>query len=157
MCAHACSVNVSCVPLFATPWTVAHQAPLSTGLYRQEQWSELPDPPPGDLPHPRIEPMSPAFPALASLPLSRQGCLCVCVCVCVCVCLVAQSCATLCDIMDCSPPGSSVQGILQTKYWNGLSFSTISDFPGGASGKEPTYQFRRCKRRGFDPWVGKIP
>ena len=81
VCAHACSVNVSCVPLFATPWTVAHQAPLSTGLYRREHWNELPDPPPGDLPHPRIEPMSPAFPALASLLLSHQGCLCVCVCV----------------------------------------------------------------------------
>ena len=30
-------------------------------------------------------------------------------------------------------------------------------FPGGASGKEPTCQYRRCKRRGFEPWVGKIP
>ena len=34
----------------------------------------------------------------------------VCICVCVCVCLVAQSCLTLCDPMDCSPPGSSVHG-----------------------------------------------
>jgi len=31
------------------------------------------------------------------------------------------------------------------------------DFPGGASGKEPAWQCRRCKRRGFDPWVRKIP
>ena len=31
------------------------------------------------------------------------------------------------------------------------------DFPGGASGKEPACQCRRCKRLGFDPWVGKIP
>ena len=30
-------------------------------------------------------------------------------------------------------------------------------FPGGASGKESAFEFRRCKRRGFDPWVGKIP
>ena len=36
----------------ATPWTVAHQAPLSTGLSRQEYWSELPFPSPGDLPNP---------------------------------------------------------------------------------------------------------
>ena len=36
--------------LFATPWTVAHQAPLSVGFSRQEYWSGLPCPPPGDLP-----------------------------------------------------------------------------------------------------------
>ena len=40
----------SYVRLFATPWTVAHQTPLSTGFYRQEYWSALPCPPPWDLP-----------------------------------------------------------------------------------------------------------
>ena len=35
--------------------------------------------------------------------------------------------------------------------------SLIKGFPGGASGKEPAWQCRRCKRCGFDPWVGKIP
>ena len=44
----------------ATPWTVAHQAPLSTGFPRQENWSRLPFPSPGDLPEPGIEPVSPA-------------------------------------------------------------------------------------------------
>ena len=44
----------------ATPWTVAHQAPLSTGFPRQEKWSRLPFPSPGDLPEPGIEPVSPA-------------------------------------------------------------------------------------------------
>ena len=39
-----------------TPWTVAHQAPLSMGFPRQEYWSGLPFPSPGDLPHPGIEP-----------------------------------------------------------------------------------------------------
>ena len=39
----------------ATPWTAAHQAPLSTGFSRQEDWSGLPFPPPGDLPDPGIE------------------------------------------------------------------------------------------------------
>ena len=44
------------------------------------------------------------------------GSLCVCMCVCVCVCvLVAQSCQTLCDPMDCSPPGFSVLRILQAR------------------------------------------
>ena len=51
----------SCVQLFATPWMVAHQAPLSMGLCRQEYWNGLPFPSPGDLPDPRIEPESPAL------------------------------------------------------------------------------------------------
>ena len=50
--------------LFVTPWTVARQAPLSMGFSRQEYWSGLPCPPPGDLPDPGIEPVSPAYPAL---------------------------------------------------------------------------------------------
>ena len=50
---------------FATPWTVAHQAPLSMGLSRQEYWSGLPCPPPGDLTNPGIKPTSLMFPALA--------------------------------------------------------------------------------------------
>ena len=45
----------------ATPWTAAHQAPLSMGFPRQEYWSGLPFPSPGDLSHPGIEPMSPAL------------------------------------------------------------------------------------------------
>ena len=47
--------SLSCVPLFATPWTVAHQAPLSMGFSRQEYWSGLPFPSPGDLRDPGIE------------------------------------------------------------------------------------------------------
>ena len=46
---------------FANPWTVAHQAPLSMGFPRQEYWSGLPWPPPGDLPDPGIELLSPAL------------------------------------------------------------------------------------------------
>ena len=54
----------------ATPRTVACQTPLSMGFLRQEYWSRLPFPPPGDLPG-----MQPVFPALQvdSLPLSHQG------------------------------------------------------------------------------------
>ena len=65
----------SCVRLFATLWTVAHQAPLSMGFSTQEYWSGLPCPPPGDLLHPGTEPTSPVSPALQvdSLPLSHQG------------------------------------------------------------------------------------
>ena len=53
------------VQLFVTLWTVAHQAPLSMGFSRQEYFSGLPCPPPGDLPDPGIEPASVASPALA--------------------------------------------------------------------------------------------
>ena len=53
------------VRLFAIPWTVAHQAPLSMGFSRQEYWSGLPFPPPGDLPDPGIELASLLSPALA--------------------------------------------------------------------------------------------
>ena len=49
--------------LFATPWNVACQAPLSMGFSRQEYWSGLPCPPPGDLPNPGIEQGSPALQA----------------------------------------------------------------------------------------------
>ena len=55
--------SLSHVQLFATPWTVAYQAPPSMGFSRQEYWSGLPFPSPGDLPDPGIEPGSPAFEA----------------------------------------------------------------------------------------------
>ena len=60
---HVCML--SCIWFFATPWTVAHQTPLSMEFSRQEYWSVLPFAPPGDLPDPGIEPMTPASPALA--------------------------------------------------------------------------------------------
>ena len=53
------------VRLFTTPWAVLHQASLSMGLSRQENWSGLSFPHPGDLPDPGIEPMSIVSPALA--------------------------------------------------------------------------------------------
>ena len=62
---------------FVTPWTVAHQAPLSMGFSRQEYWSGLPCTSPGDLPDPGIEPTYPVSPTLemGSLPLSHWGSL----------------------------------------------------------------------------------
>ena len=60
---------------YATPWTVAHQAPPSMGFSRQEYWSGLPFPSPGDLPNPGIEPRSPALQAeaLSSEPQGSPG------------------------------------------------------------------------------------
>ena len=72
-------VKVKVKSLFATPWTVAHQAPLSMGFSRPGYWSGLPFPSPGDLPNPGIEPGSPALQADAgpseppTLPLMKGG------------------------------------------------------------------------------------
>ena len=55
--------SLSHVQLFATPWTVAYQAPPSMGFSRQENWSGLPFPSPGDLSNPEIKPRSPALQA----------------------------------------------------------------------------------------------
>ena len=63
MCVCVCvcvfTIAQSCLTL-ATPWAVVPEAPLSIGFRRQEYWSGLPFPSPGDLPHPGIEPASPA-------------------------------------------------------------------------------------------------
>ena len=66
------SICLNRVQLFVTPWTVAHQAPLSMGFCRQEYWGGFPCPPPGDLPNLGIEPQSPAWQA-DSLPLALSG------------------------------------------------------------------------------------
>ena len=63
LCMHV--YMLSHVRLCATPWTVAHQPPLFMGFFRQEFWSGLPFPSPGDLPNPGIEPVSLMSPALA--------------------------------------------------------------------------------------------
>ena len=60
------------VRLFATPWTVTYQAPVSIGFSRQEYWSGLPFPSPGDLPNPGLELRSPALQA-DSLPSEPPG------------------------------------------------------------------------------------
>ena len=87
--------------------------------------------------------------------------------------LVAQSCLTLCDPMDCNLPCFSVHGIPQAKNWSELSFPTpgglpkllielrspalqTNFLPSKPPGK-PRCHCRRGKKHGFDPWVGKIP
>ena len=131
---HCVLSHISHVQLCATPWTVARQALLSMGFSRQEYWSGLPCPPPGDLPSPGMEPTSPLSPALAggflttratwALPslngLLQQApnwfsCFCHRVSIAYPWCKPAaakslQPCPTLCNPMDCSPLGSSVRG-----------------------------------------------
>ena len=120
--------SLSRVWLFATPWTVAYQVPQSMGfLPRQEYWSGLPFPSPGDLLSPGIESSSPAlaggfftteppWKAVDLFESERE---------------VAQSCLTLCDPMDCSLPGSSVHGIFQARVleWVVIFFSRGSSWP----------------------------
>jgi len=123
-----CVYLLSCfsrVQLFVTPWTVTCQAPLSMRSSSQENWSWLPCSPPGHLPNPGIEPASLTSPAVAgsfhttSATWEAQH---------VHTAAAAkslQSCLTLCNPMDCSPPGSPVPGILQarTLEWVAISFS----------------------------------
>ena len=89
-----------------TVWTVACQASLSTGFSRQEYWSGLPFPSPGDLPNPGIEPGSPALEADALTSFLGPSCsLLISYLHCFSFSSVAQSCLTLCDLMDCNTPG----------------------------------------------------
>ena len=76
-CLSACVLSrFGRVRLFVTPWTVAHQAPLSMGFSRQEYWGGLLCPPPGGLPNPGIKPTSLLSPALAiTLPWWDDGSL----------------------------------------------------------------------------------
>ena len=67
MCLSMKVKSLSRVQLFATPWTVAYEASPSMGFSRQEYWSGVPFPSPGDLPDPGIEPRSPALQADALL------------------------------------------------------------------------------------------
>ena len=92
MCMYVLS-RFSCVWLFATPWTIACQAPLSVSFSRQEYWSGWPCPPPGGLPNPEIEPLcilhwqaGYLFTITATWE-DRCVCVCVCIFVCVCVCM----------------------------------------------------------------------
>ena len=73
-----CLVVQSCLTDSTTLWTIVHhQVPLSLGFFRQEYWSGLPFPSPGDLADPGTESMSPVLQA-DSLPLSHQGSLNIC-------------------------------------------------------------------------------
>ena len=114
--------SLSRVRLFATPWMVTYQAPRSMGFSRQEYWSGLPFPSPGDLPNPGIEPRSPALQTdtLPSEPPGKPILYAAAA-----AAKSPQSCPTLCDPRDGSPPGSPIPEILQARIleWVAISFS----------------------------------
>ena len=106
--------SLSCVRLFVTPWLA-----LSMGFSRQEYWSPLPFPSPGDLPDPRIEPRSPVL-QVDSLPSDPPGKPLYSTAAAAAKSL--QSSPTLCDPIDGSPPDSPVPGILQARTRVGCHF-----------------------------------
>ena len=116
VCMHTILLHLC--PNLMTLWTVAHEALLSMGFSMQEYWSGFSCPPPGDLPDPGIEPKSLMSPALAgrffTTSTTQEAQV-----------LVAQSCLTLCNCMNCNLPGSSVYGILQERIlkWVAIPFS----------------------------------
>ena len=97
------------------------------GFSRQKYWSGLPHLSPGNLPHPGIEPMTPALAGtfFTTEPPGKPICIYL-----TCV-LVAQLCLTLCNPMDCSPPGFSVYGIVQARIleWIAIPFSRGTSQP----------------------------
>ena len=103
---------------------IACQASLSMGFLRWKYWSGLPFPSPGDLPHLGIELVSPALESgfFTTEPpgksYERES-------------VVTQSCPTLCNPMDYSPPGSSVHGVLQPRIleWIAIPFFRKSSLP----------------------------
>ena len=120
--------------LFATLWTVACEAPLSVGFSRQESCSGLSCLPPGDLSDLWIKLLSLMSSVLAAAAKSLQSCL------------------TLCDPMDCSPPGSPVPGILQarTMEWAAIAFSSAWKW------KVKVKSLSRVRLLAT-PWTGSLP
>ena len=112
--------SLSRVRLFATPGTVAYQAPPSMGFSRQEYWSGLPFPSPADLPNPGIEPRSPALQTdlLTSEPAGKP------------------------NPMGCSLLVSSVHGgVSRQEYWSGLPVPSPGDLPDpGIEPRSPALQ-----------------
>ena len=109
--------SLSHVRVFVIPWMVAYQAPLSTGFSRQEYWSGLPFPSPGDLPNPGIEPGCPSLQtdALPSEPPGKPLLLL--------LLLSHLSCVRLCV----TPPTAAHQaplslGFSRQEHWSGLPF-----------------------------------
>ena len=103
------------------------------GFSRQEYWSGLPCPPPGDLPDSGIEPTFPASPELQvdSLPLSHGKAPYKQIAAAAAAAKSLELCPTLCDPTDGSPPGPSVSGILQARIleWVAISFSNTNRLP----------------------------
>ena len=119
-----CLVAQSC-PTLWDPMDCSLPGSCPWQFSRQEYWSGLPCPPPGNLPNPGIEPRSPTL-QTDSLPVELPGKVIIPAAAAAGAAAKSlQSCLTLCDHIDGSPPGSPVPGILQarTLEWVAISFS----------------------------------
>ena len=160
--------SFSHVRLFTTPWIAAYQAPPSMGFSRQAYWSGVP------LPSPFKSLSFYIFPPwiltkLLSLNKSKfvwTTHVFSILYTCAGLCLIAQSCPTLCNPIDCSPPGSSVYGIFQARIleWVAISFSGGSSCPRDQTphllsllhwqaGSLPLAGSRRLKREGIYVYI----
>ena len=137
------------VRLFVTPWTVAHQAPLSMEFSRQEYCSGLPCPSPGDLSNAGIEPCSPTLPASSlssKLPGNCQGSPCLApfwvsnlrLQYAAAAAQLLQSCPTLCNPMDYACRVLLSMGFSRQEDWSGLPCPPPGHLPD--SGIESTSQ-----------------
>ena len=138
---------LSRVRLFATPCTVAYRSPLSMGFSRQEYWSGLPFPSPGDLPNPGIElgSLSLEADALTSEPPGKPSDTYMYIC-------AVFSCSVMSSALwpqNCSPSGSSVDGLLQARMleWVAMPFSR------GSSQPRDWTQVSRIEDRFFTIWT----
>ena len=128
LCVRVSVKLLSRVRLFATPWTVVHQAPLSVGFSRQEYCSGLPCPPPGFPSQPRDRTGVSHFAGGFFTVCAAREAVCVCACICIwvfaCAHVRAQLCLTL-QSHGYGPPGSSVPGISQARIleWVAIFFS----------------------------------
>ena len=121
--------SLSHVQLFGTPWTVADQVSLSMGFSRQEYWSGLPCPFPGDLPNPRIEPRSPTCRQILYR-LNHQGSPYTGIHTSYCMHAQSLSCIQFFVIpwtVACQAPLSI--GSSRQEYWSGLPFSPPRNLP----------------------------
>ena len=132
--------SLSRVRLFAIPWTIAHQAPPSTGFSRQKYWSGLPFPSPGDLPNPGTESRSLTLQAdaLTSEPPGKGSE--------VKSLSHVQLFGTPWTIAHQAPPS---MGFSRQEYWSGLPFPSPGDLP------DPDIELESLVAPGYQ--VGSIP
>ena len=132
----------SCVRCFSSSWTIARQAPLSMGFSRQEYWSGLPFPSPGDLPNPGIEPATLRSPALADGFFTTSATWESHV-------YTHRNTHTHTHTHT-SLQGKKIQGIIKIIFGHkGL----LGNFPGSPAVKTPSLH---CRRHGFNPWLENI-
>ena len=146
-------VLLSRVRLFTTPWTVAFQAPLSMEFSRQEYWSGLPFPPPGDLPYPGVK-LGLLHCRQILYHLSHQGSI---------YYTFSQiikfkrlSSAIISLPITPSSYKMTILSIVSFSHINALA-NVNKGFLRWHSGKESVCQYRRPRRLKFDPWIGRSP